>query len=45
MHQARLMYEERAYLHWYEKYGCEEDTFKEAFDVMQTIIDDYASLI
>ena len=42
--QASAMYKERAYLHWYSKYGCEEDTFKEAFDVTQTIIDDYTSL-
>ena len=44
VHQAGLMYKERAYLHWYERYGCEEDTFKEAFDVTQTIIDSYVSL-
>lgn len=41
MQQASVMYEERAYLHWYEKFGCEEDTFKEAFYVTQTIIDNY----
>lgn len=41
LQQASKMYEERAYLHWYEKYGCEEDTFKEAFDTTRTIIDNY----
>lgn len=42
--QASTMYEERAYLHWYEKFGCEEDTFKEAFDVTQAVIDNYDAL-
>ena len=44
VHEAGLMYKERAYLHWYKRYGCEEDTFREAFDVTRTIIDNYVSL-
>ena len=42
--QAGAMYKERAYLHWYEKFGCGQDTFEEAFDVTQTIIENYTSL-
>ena len=42
--QANLMYAERAYVHWYEKFGCEEDMFREAFDAAQTVIDNYNSL-
>ena len=42
--QANVMYKERAYLHWYERYGCEDDAFKEVFDATQTIVDNYTSL-
>lgn len=42
--KAQQMYQERAYLHWFEKYGCERDTFKEAFQVVQGIVDSYRSL-
>lgn len=42
--RARRMYKERAYLHWFEKYGCERDTFDEAFQIVQGIVDSYRSL-
>ena len=42
--KARVMFEEKAYLHWYQKYGCEESMFSEAFEEVQTIVDNYINL-
>lgn len=42
--KARLMWENHAYLHWYEQYGCEKDTFVESFEVVETVIDSYTTL-
>ena len=42
--RARLMFEERAYLHWYERYGCEKEAFEMAFESVQGIMDNYSSL-
>ena len=39
--RASVMFREKAYLHWYERYGCESDTFKQAFESVQRIIDNY----
>ena len=39
--KASLMYREKAYLHWYERYGCEKETFKEAFEAVELITDNY----
>lgn len=35
----------RAYLHWYEKYGCTNEDFVVAFDKLQTVIDAYKEAI
>ena len=42
--RARVMLEEGAYLHWYERYGCERETFESAFETVQGIADNYNSL-
>ena len=42
--RAGVMYREKAYVHWYEKYGCEKDTFKEAFETVRSMIQSYESL-
>lgn len=42
--RAQQMYRERAYLHWFEKYGCERGTFEEAFELVQGIVDSYRRL-
>ena len=44
MDRARLMYGERAYLHWFERYGCERGMFEEAFQTVQGIVDNYRAL-
>lgn len=35
----------RAYLHWYYKYGLEEEDFKEAFETVRVIMDNYEFMI
>ena len=42
--QSKMMYETKAYVHWYQKYGCEHDQFVSAFDTLSTIIDSYNSV-
>ena len=39
--RAMRMFDSKAYLHWYKKYGLEEDTFIECFRTIQTINDSY----
>ncbi len=34
-------YKNRAYLHWYSKYGIDEEYFEKAFDNINTVIDAY----
>lgn len=41
LHSARLKFHARAYLHWYEKYGCNSMDFIEAFDNVQSLVDGY----
>ncbi len=41
LQRAMLMYKEKAYLHWYAKYGCEEGVFEEAFEVVNKTVDRY----
>jgi hypothetical protein len=43
--RAQNLFNARAFLHWYLKHGCEEDDFREAFEVTRTVIDDYSSFI
>lgn len=42
--RARLMHKERAYLHWFERYGCEQGMFEDAFEAVETVIGNYNSL-
>mmetsp|Transcript_36169 Transcript_36169/g.58448 ORF Transcript_36169/g.58448 Transcript_36169/m.58448 type:complete len:445 (+) Transcript_36169:97-1431(+) len=39
--RVHTMYESKAYLHWYTKYGCSEETFKESFSTAQGVIESY----
>ena len=41
--RAALMYHQRAFLHWYTKYGVETDMFKSSFENIQKIIDNYCN--
>ena len=42
--RAGAMYKERAYLHWYERYGCGKETFEGAFETLRRVIDEYSRL-
>ncbi|XP_075444210.1 tubulin delta chain-like isoform X2 [Ascaphus truei] len=42
--RARAMYESRAYLHWYQRYGCEDEDFQMAFDTLSSVVEDYSTL-
>ena len=39
--RSEVMWKSGAYLHWYERFGCERDTFSDAFAVVDGIIDNY----
>ena len=38
------MYRERAYLHWFERYGCEQGTFEEAFETVEGVVENYRTM-
>ncbi|KAM4705571.1 uncharacterized protein WCC33_010398 [Rhinophrynus dorsalis] len=42
--RAQEMYEARAYLHWYKRYGCEDDYFQEAFHTLNSVVEEYSGL-
>ena len=39
--KARLMYDAGAYLHWYSRYACDRECFKEALELMEHTIQHY----
>lgn len=38
---ARIKFESKAYLHWYQRYGCEEEDFQQCFATLQQIAENY----
>ena len=42
--KARGMVDAGAYLHWYQRYGCEKDQLLEAFEATETVCDNYRYL-
>ncbi|KAH1178010.1 hypothetical protein KIL84_011712 [Mauremys mutica] len=42
--RAEAMYKTNAYLHWYWRYGCEEEDFQQAFETLCSVADDYSRL-
>ena len=42
--RARRMLHERAYLHWFERYGCEQAMFEEAFETVERIVENYRAM-
>ncbi|KAE8595545.1 hypothetical protein XENTR_v10015795 [Xenopus tropicalis] len=42
--RAQSMYEARAYLHWYQRYGCEEEDFQGAFHTLHSVVEEYNKL-
>ncbi|XP_041104101.1 tubulin beta chain-like isoform X3 [Polyodon spathula] len=39
--RAHDMFQARAYLHWYHRYGCEDQDFLQAFDALRTVTEEY----
>lgn len=39
--KAALKMKHKAYLHWYERYGCGREDFEGAFDTCDSILCDY----
>ncbi|XP_056374708.1 tubulin delta chain-like isoform X2 [Hyla sarda] len=42
--KARTMYNAGAYLHWYRRYGCEDDHFQMSFEILNSLVDEYRGL-
>ncbi|KAL8164653.1 UNVERIFIED_CONTAM: hypothetical protein K2H54_001076 [Gekko kuhli] len=42
--RARLMYESKAFLHWYLRHGCEEGDFEQGFETLRSIVEEYGHL-
>ncbi|MBN3300797.1 TBA1 protein, partial [Amia calva] len=40
--RVRVMLHSRAYLHWYQRYGCEESDFLQALDTLKTVEQEYS---
>ena len=40
-----MMYKERAYLHWYEKYCCTREVFEEGFETVHSICSNYEYIV
>jgi len=41
LEKATMMYRERAFLHWYQKYSCSHEVFAEGFETVHNIYDSY----
>ncbi len=44
MASARTMLESRAFLHWYERYGCDGDEIHRALETVQGVVDEYRGM-
>jgi tubulin delta len=42
---SETKFRQKAYVHWYTKYGIEEDDFRQKFNEVQDVIDGYASAL
>ncbi|XP_015277831.1 PREDICTED: tubulin delta chain-like [Gekko japonicus] len=42
--RARLMYESKAFLHWYLRHGCEEGDFEQGFETLRSVVEGYGHL-
>jgi hypothetical protein len=45
MYKAQLMYDANAYLHWYKRYGVDKEQLGETFETVQSVIDNYRTMI
>lgn len=39
--KSRSMYDAGAYLHWFWKHGCSENDFLDAFDTLESVVENY----
>ena len=42
---ARSKYKAKAYLHWFMKFGMENEDFEKAFEVVEGIVDNYYGMV
>ena len=42
--KAEVMLDSRAYVHWYERYGCDAGMLEEAFEVCRGVVADYQTM-
>ena len=42
--RGRVMHREGAYIHWFERYGCDQAMFEEAFETVDKVIENYSRL-
>ncbi|XP_072031063.1 tubulin delta chain-like [Amphiura filiformis] len=43
--RAQDMFQAKAYLHWYQRYGCDETTFLESFETLNGVINEYKEAV
>ena len=44
LHSASVMYQSRAYLHWYERYRCSAEVIGESLEAVRSMAEDYTCL-
>jgi hypothetical protein len=44
-HKAEALLRRGAYVHWYERYGCERDDIAEAIESCRCVADVYAGML
>ncbi|KAH0627678.1 hypothetical protein JD844_003774 [Phrynosoma platyrhinos] len=42
--RAKVMYKSGAFLHWYQRHGCEGEEFGEAFETVRSVVKEYSHL-
>ncbi|XP_042332126.1 tubulin beta-1 chain-like isoform X2 [Sceloporus undulatus] len=42
--RAKAMYKKGAFLHWYQRHGCEGEEFGEAFETVGSVVEEYSHL-
>nr|XP_006815929.1 PREDICTED: tubulin delta chain-like [Saccoglossus kowalevskii] len=45
LERSKEMFDAKAYLHWYWKYGCEQQDFLDAFDTLETVVSNYKDAV
>ncbi|XP_060557978.1 tubulin delta chain-like [Ruditapes philippinarum] len=45
LERSKVMFEAGAYLHWYWRHGADKETFEDAFETIQLVVDDYKTAV